>query len=270
MMNTIFAIASDILKNLCSLICKFFAWLLKDWKRLLIFVLIALNVFLLLRVNHISNEYYNYQQRAVDTLSVYQNKVGELYASNDTYIMDIKELKKSNTELYEEVKKLKDNPIIVTKTEFVYKVDSVKMNSDTVYIYVDGNDISGLFTAVLKDRRILADNGLVAVVIAIDSKVNKILMKPVIVSRGFVFIKDSQSLIKEAEYIVYNSLQEKMKEKITFSEIKNCVRSTLEPFLYQKTHRNPIVIPVIINSKQTMEELAAQRKNYRKKRFENA
>ena len=120
------------------------------------------------------------------------------------------------------------------------------------------------------DRRILADNGLVAVVIAIDSKVNKILMKPVIVSRGFVFIKDSQSLIKEAEYIVYNSLQEKMKEKITFSEIKNCVRSTLEPFLYQKTHRNPIVIPVIINSKQTMEELAAQRKNYRKKRFENA
>ena len=140
MMNTIFAIASDILKNLCSLICKFFAWLLKDWKRLLIFVLIALNVFLLLRVNHISNEYYNYQQRAVDTLSVYQNKVGELYASNDTYIMDIKELKKSNTELYEEVKKLKDNPIIVTKTEFVYKVDSVKMNSDTVYIYVDGND----------------------------------------------------------------------------------------------------------------------------------
>ena len=137
-------------------------------------------------------------------------------------------------------------------------------------IYVDGNDISGLFTAVLKDRRILADNGLVAVVIAIDSKFNKILMKPVIVSRGFVFIKDSQSLIKEAEYIVYNSLQEKMKEKITFSEIKNCVRSTLEPFLYQKTHRNPIVIPVIINSKQTMEELAAQRKNYRKKRFENA
>ena len=128
-------------------------------------------------------------------------------------------------------------------------------------IYVDGNDISGLSTAVLKDRRILADNGLVAVVIAIDSKINKILMRPVIVSRGFVFIKDSQGLIKEAEYIVNNSLQEKMKEKTTFSEIKNCVRSTLEPFLYKKTHRNPIVIPVILNSKQTMEELQKNRKN---------
>ncbi len=87
-------------------------------------------------------------------------------------------------------------------------------------------------------------------------------MRPVIVSRGFVFIKDSQGLIKEAEYIVNNSLQEKMKEKTTFSEIKNCVRSTLEPFLYKKTHRNPIVIPVILNSKQTMEELQKNRKNF--------
>lgn len=128
-------------------------------------------------------------------------------------------------------------------------------------IYVDGNDISGLSTAVLKDRRILADNGLVAVIIAIDSKENKILSRPVIVSRGFVFIKDSQALIKEAEFIVNASLNEQMKEKTTFSELKNCIRSTLEPFLYKKTHRNPIVIPVILNSKQTMEELQKNRKN---------
>lgn len=136
-------------------------------------------------------------------------------------------------------------------------------------IYVDGNDISGLSTAVLKDRRILADNGLVAVIIAIDSKINKILMRPVIVSRGFVFIKDSQGLIKEAEFIVNASLQERMKEKTTFSELKNCVRSTLEPFLYRKTHRNPIVIPVIINSKATMEELQNARKTTRKPRKVN-
>lgn len=136
-------------------------------------------------------------------------------------------------------------------------------------IYVDGNDISGLSTAVLKDRRILADNGLVAVIIAIDSKINKILMRPVIVSRGFVFIKDSQGLIKEAEFIVNASLQERMKEKTTFSELKNCVRSTLEPFLYRKAHRNPIVIPVIINSKATMEELQNARKTARKPRKVN-
>ena len=76
-------------------------------------------------------------------------------------------------------------------------------------IYVDGNDISGVSTAVLKDRTILADNGLVAAIIAIDSKENKVLCKPVIVSRGFVFIKDSQGLLREAEQIVYAALNEK-------------------------------------------------------------
>lgn len=132
-------------------------------------------------------------------------------------------------------------------------------------IYVDGNDISGLSTAVLKDRRILADNGLVAVVIAIDSKDNKILSRPIIVSRGFVFIKDSQALLKEAEFIVGNALAEKMKERTTFAEIKNCIRSSLEPYLYKKTHRNPIVIPVILNSRASMEEMAKLRKAHASK-----
>ena len=125
-------------------------------------------------------------------------------------------------------------------------------------IYVDGNDISGLSTAVLKDRRILADNGMVAVIVPIDSSTNSLLSRPVIVSRGFVFLKDSQALIKEAEFIIANALQNKMKERTTFADIKNCIRSSLEPYLYKKTHRNPIVIPVILNSRKAMEEIAAQ------------
>lgn len=140
MLNNAIMIAYDILKGIWYWICKFFSWLFTDWKRLIIFLLVALCAFLMLRVNHISNEYYDYQQRAVDTLSVYQNKVGELYAANDTYVMDIKELKKTNRELYDEVKTLKDNPIIVTKTKIEYRVDTVRMNSDTVFVYNDGTD----------------------------------------------------------------------------------------------------------------------------------
>ena len=140
-------------------------------------------------------------------------------------------------------------------------------------IYVDGNDISGLSTAVLKDRRILADNGLVAVIIAIDSKENKLLSRPIIVSRGFVFLKDSQALLKEAEFIVGSALQEKLKERTTFADIKNCIRSSLEPYLYKKTKRNPIVIPVILNSRQTMDELAhahaKKQKNMHRKPINN-
>lgn len=145
--------------------------------------------------------------------------------------------------------------VLILRKNKVYP-SSFRIQADD--IYVDGNDISGVSTAVLKDRTILADNGLVSVIIAIDSRENKILCKPVIVSRGFVFIKDSQGLLKEAEMIVYNALNEKMKQKTTFSELKNCVRSTLEPYLYNKTHRNPIVIPVIINSKAAMQAMSAR------------
>lgn len=123
-------------------------------------------------------------------------------------------------------------------------------------IYVDGNDISGLSTSVIKDRQILADNGLVAVIVSIDSRYNKILCLPNIVSRGFVFIKESQTLLKEAERVVYDALKVKMQEKTTFGELKNCIRGALEPFLYQKTNRNPIVIPVILNQKEAMAQLA--------------
>jgi len=121
-------------------------------------------------------------------------------------------------------------------------------------IYVDGNDISGLSTSVIKDRKILADNGLVAVVVCIDSRSNKILCKPGIVSRGFVYLKDSQTLIKEAELLVYDALKNAMKQKVTFGDLKNCVRNTLEPYLYQKTHHNPIVIPVILNHVEAMKK----------------
>ena len=121
-------------------------------------------------------------------------------------------------------------------------------------IYVDGNDISGLSTSVIKDRKILADNGLVAVIVCIDSRSNKILCRPGIVSRGFVYLKESQTLIKEAELIVYDALKNAMKQKVTFGDLKNCIRNTLEPYLYEKTNHNPIVIPVILNHIDAMKK----------------
>ena len=154
---------------------------------------------------------------------------------------------------------LANGDVLVMRKEEVFQ-SSERIQADA--IFVDGNDISGLSTAVLKDRQILGDNGLVSVIVCIDSRENKILCKPVIVSRGFVFIKDSQSLIKEAEMVVYNALKEKMKGKITFGDIKNTIRGSLEPFLYSKTHRNPIVIPVILNSKEAIEEMQRKRALY--------
>ncbi len=114
-------------------------------------------------------------------------------------------------------------------------------------VYIDGNDSSGIATAVLKDRKILADNGLVSVIVTIDSKTNTILCRPNLVSRGFIYIKESQTLLKEGELLVYEALRKKLAGKTTFGELKNTIRETLDPFLYARTHRNPIIIPVILN-----------------------
>mgnify|MGYP004602005695 FL=1 len=147
--------------------------------------------------------------------------------------------------------------VLVLRNEEVFEA---KERIQTDAIYVDGNDASGLSTSVIKDRRILAENGLVAVIVTIDSRYNKILCRPDIVSRGFVYIKESQTLLKEAELIVYDALKKKMQQRTTFGELKNCIRSSLEPYLYKKTNRNPIVIPIILNQKAAMEEIQAKMK----------
>ncbi len=139
--------------------------------------------------------------------------------------------------------------VVVLRNEECFLASSRIQTDD---IYVDGNDATGLSTAVIRDRHILAESGLVAVIVTIDSRYNKILCRPNIVSRGFVYIKDNQTLLKEAELVVYEALKKRMLQRTTFGDLKNCVRSSLEPFLYQKTNRNPIVIPVILNQKAAM------------------
>ena len=146
---------------------------------------------------------------------------------------------------------------VVLRNEEVFMSDT-RIQSDD--IYVDGNDASGLSTSVIKDRRLLADNGMVSVIVTIDSRNNKILVRPNIVSRGFVFLKESQSLLKEAEMVVYEALKKKMLQKTTFGELKNTIRASLEPFLFQKTSRNPLVIPVILNQKAAMAQLQSKQR----------
>ncbi|NLH63838.1 MAG: ribonuclease J [Erysipelotrichaceae bacterium] len=145
--------------------------------------------------------------------------------------------------------------VLVLRNGEVFEADE-RIQTDA--IYVDGNDASGLSTSVIKDRKILAENGLVAIIVTIDSRYNKILCRPNIVSRGFVYIKDSQTLLKEAELVVYEALKKKMQQRTTFGELKNCIKTSLEPYLFKKTNRNPIVIPVILNQKAAMEEIKAK------------
>ena len=91
---------------------------------------------------------------------------------------------------------------------------------------------------------------MVSVLIAMDSHEGTLLTRPVIISRGFVFMKDSIPMIKEAESLVANALNKLLARKTTFGEIKNTVRDVLSQYFYRKTKRNPMIIPVIMNKKQ--------------------
>jgi ribonuclease J len=113
-------------------------------------------------------------------------------------------------------------------------------------IYIDGRDINGLSTAVIHDREILKDDGMVAVLLSIDSKANKLIVPPVIHTRGFVLANHSK-LIAEGEKIITQELQRVMAGKVTFNEIKNTIRNTLSKYLFTQTERNPMIIPVIMN-----------------------
>ncbi len=114
-------------------------------------------------------------------------------------------------------------------------------------IYIDGNDINGISNAVIKDRKILSDDGMVAVSVVIDSKASKLLMPAQIYSRGFVKHGFSD-LLPNAEERVNAALIDLFKNgRVTFGEIKNTVRNTAQKYLYGITGRTPMIIPVVMD-----------------------
>ncbi len=113
-------------------------------------------------------------------------------------------------------------------------------------LYIDGRDINGLSTAVIRDRKILAEDGMVSVIVTIDSQRNQLLLPPRITTAGFVY-QSSGNLIAATEAKVNDSLNELMKNRVNFNEIKQAIRSTVGKYLFLKTQRSPMIIPVIMN-----------------------
>ena len=142
----------------------------------------------------------------------------------------------------------KDNVFIMNNGDMIqmlkHKIKSVPgFQCDPVYI--DGRDISGLDDAVIQDREILKHDGLVSVIVGIDSKVGKIISKPVVVTKAFAF--EDEQIIREIEDIVTLVLETVVNNHATFNQIKTAIKNQVGQYIKRKTEREPIVVPVVMD-----------------------
>ncbi|MBS4750008.1 RNase J family beta-CASP ribonuclease [Granulicatella sp. zg-ZJ] len=115
-------------------------------------------------------------------------------------------------------------------------------------IYVDGNGIGDIGNVVIRDRRTLSEEGLVIVVATIDTKERFLLAGPEILSRGFVYMRESSELISDAQSILRQAIYDVLdsNEPLNEKQLRELFIDTLQPYLYDQTERRPIIMPVLI------------------------
>lgn len=122
---------------------------------------------------------------------------------------------------------------------------------------IDGTGIGDIGNIVLRDRRVLSEDGIFVVVATIDRKKKKIVARPQITSRGFVFVKTNRQLMKQSADLVEKVVQDNLDQKeFDWSHLKQDVREKLNRFLFDQTKRHPVILPVIMEINQH-----AKRKN---------
>lgn len=114
-------------------------------------------------------------------------------------------------------------------------------------ILVDGLGVGDVGNIVLRDRQHLSENGLLIVVVTLEKQSNQVLAGPDIVSRGFVYVRESENLMDEARNVVNNALDKCFDRNITdWGKIKTEIKDSLSDYLWKKTKRNPMILPIIM------------------------
>ena len=126
------------------------------------------------------------------------------------------------------------------KAEVVDKVQ-------TGAVLVDGLGVGDVGNIVLRDRQNLAENGIIVVVLTLEKYSNQLLAGPDIVSRGFVYVRESEGLMEEARAVIEQAVLDCLDRNVTdWGKIKGTIKDTLSDFLWKKMKRNPVVLPIIM------------------------
>lgn len=114
-------------------------------------------------------------------------------------------------------------------------------------VFVDGLGVGDVGNIVIRDRQHLSEDGIIVVVMTLDKKTGKLVAGPDVVTRGFVYVRESENLMEEIKHLLKDKVEECTNEGIAeWSTIKNLVKDTLGDYVYSKTKRDPMILPVIM------------------------
>lgn len=114
-------------------------------------------------------------------------------------------------------------------------------------LMVDGLGVGDVGNIVIRDRQVLSENGIVVVVLTLDKYTNQLLSGPDIVTRGFVYVRESESLIEEATDVVYNAVINCLENSnVDWAKIKLVIKDSLGEYFWKKMKRTPMVLPIIM------------------------
>lgn len=141
-----------------------------------------------------------------------------------------------------------DNGTIVELQEQGTKLVRLKETAPGGQMIVDGFSIGDVQEMVIRDRKMLAQDGIFLVVVSINTKTGKLKKSPDIISRGFVYLRESQDLLNQARLIIKKTVEDATRNMnpINFDYVKGVISDDVGRFLFQKTAKKPIVIPVVL------------------------
>lgn len=144
----------------------------------------------------------------------------------------------------------KENVAIVSSGDVLEVSDQVFKVSghvDAGGIYVDGLGVGDVGNIVLRDRQNLAQNGIIIIALSLERGSNRLLSGPDIVTRGFVYVRESEQLIEEATEVVRSAVDDCLDARqMDWSKMKNIIRDALSDFLWKRMKRNPVILPIIM------------------------
>ena len=135
-----------------------------------------------------------------------------------------------------------DGDVIEVTRDAIKKVEHTPNEN----VFIDGLGIGDVGQIVLRDRQMLSQDGILMAVLTVDKETGELLAGPDIVSRGFVYVRDSEELLESARDRVMGVFPGLNGHASDWSFVKDKIRHTLSDFLYEKTHRRPIVLPVVM------------------------